>query len=253
LHAERRAALHAERRAALHAERRAALHAERRAALHTERRAALHTERRAALHAERRAALHIECGAPTRQRAALAPWERAHWYWRIPAPAPPTFAGAPERGMGQAGKTAPSLKPSGSAPARPFGSVGRWLAWRGLAWRGLAGDAGAASVFVCVVLAGLIGMTLVVAQVGAVVVARHRAQGAADLAALGAAVVLVEGAEAGCGEAGEIAARMGARVRRCAVAQWDVVVEVEANVPAGVFGVRTVRASARAGPVEENG
>ncbi|MGY0502752.1 Rv3654c family TadE-like protein [Nocardia sp. FBN12] len=124
---------------------------------------------------------------------------------------------------------------------------------RGSTRRALAGDGGGATVFVCVVLAALICFTLVVAQVGAVVVARHRAQGAADLGALGAAVVLVEGAEAGCAEAGEVARRMGVRVRRCLVAQWDVVVDVEANVSAGVFGVRTVRASARAGPVEENG
>ncbi|WP_371852051.1 Rv3654c family TadE-like protein [Nocardia salmonicida] len=119
-------------------------------------------------------------------------------------------------------------------------------------WRGLAGDAGGATVFVCVALAGLICLTLSVGQVGGVVVARHRAQGAADLGALAAAGVLAEGAESGCGEAGEIARRMRVRVRRCVVAQWDVVVEVEANVSAGVFGMRTVRASARAGPAEEN-
>lgn len=117
----------------------------------------------------------------------------------------------------------------------------------------MAGDGGGATVFVCVALAALICFTLVVAQVGAVVVARHRAQGAADLGALGAAAVLAEGAEVGCAEAGEIARRMGVRVRRCVVVQWDVVVDVEANVSAGVFGARTVRASARAGPVDENG
>ncbi len=107
-------------------------------------------------------------------------------------------------------------------------------------------------MFVCVALAALICFTLVIAQVGAVVVARHRAQGAADLGALAAAVVLVEGADAGCAQAGEVARRMAAEVRRCVVAQWDVVVDVEANVSAGVFGARTVRACARAGPVEEN-
>ncbi|MFD6455746.1 Rv3654c family TadE-like protein [Nocardia sp. NPDC060220] len=101
-------------------------------------------------------------------------------------------------------------------------------------------------------LAGLICLTLLVGQVGVAVVARHRAQGAADLGALAAAGLLAESAETACGEAGEIARRMGVRVRRCSVAQWDVVVDVEANVSAGVFGMRTVQASARAGPVEEN-
>ena len=118
-------------------------------------------------------------------------------------------------------------------------------------WCGLAADGGGATAFVCVALAGLVCLTLLVAQVCGVVVARHRAQGAADLGALAAAGLLAQGAEAGCEEAGEIARRMGVRVRRCSVAQWDVVVDVEANVSVGVLGVRTVRASARAGPVEE--
>ncbi|WP_371856011.1 Rv3654c family TadE-like protein [Nocardia alba] len=130
--------------------------------------------------------------------------------------------------------------------ATPCGSTGRRSSWRGL-----ARDEGGATAFVCVALAGLICLTLMVSQVGAVVVARHRAQGAADLGALAAAGALAQGAELGCAEADEIARRMEVRVRRCSVAQWDVVVDVEANVTAGVFGVRTVRASARAGPVEE--
>ncbi|MFC9476962.1 Rv3654c family TadE-like protein [Nocardia sp. NPDC056952] len=119
-------------------------------------------------------------------------------------------------------------------------------------WSRSKADGGGATAFVCVALAGLICLTLLVGQVGVAVVARHRAEGAADLGALAAAGLLAQSAEAGCGEAGEIARRMGVRVRRCSVAQWDVVVDVEANVSAGVFGMRTVRASARAGPVEEN-
>lgn len=119
-------------------------------------------------------------------------------------------------------------------------------------WSRSKADGGGATAFVCVALAGLICLTVLVGQVGVAVVARHRAQGAADLGALAAAGLLAQSAEAGCAEAGEIARRMGVRVRRCSVAQWDVVVDVEANVSAGVFGMRTVRASARAGPVEEN-
>ncbi|MFC4124271.1 Rv3654c family TadE-like protein [Nocardia rhizosphaerae] len=117
----------------------------------------------------------------------------------------------------------------------------------------LAADAGGATVFACVALAGLLGLTLVIGQVGAVVVARHRAQAAADLGALAAASVLTEGADVGCAEAGEVARRMAVRVRRCAVEQWDVVVVVAADTSFGVFGVRTVSAAARAGPVEESG
>ncbi|MEU4597679.1 Rv3654c family TadE-like protein [Nocardia sp. NPDC023988] len=115
------------------------------------------------------------------------------------------------------------------------------------------GDQGGATVFACVALAGLICSTLMVGQVGAVVVARHRVQAAADLGALAAAGALVEGAEVGCAEAGDVARRMGARVSRCEVAQWDAVVTVERQVGLGVFGVRSVVGAARAGPVEESG
>ncbi|MGW0328806.1 Rv3654c family TadE-like protein [Nocardia sp. NPDC003183] len=128
---------------------------------------------------------------------------------------------------------------------KPYGSKDRRSSW-------FTADGGGATAFVCVALAGLICLTLLVGQVGVAVVARHRAQGAADLGALAAAGLLAESAETACGEAGEIARRMGVRVRRCSVAQWDVVVDVEVNVSAGVFGMRTVQASARAGPVEEN-
>ncbi|MGW6729877.1 Rv3654c family TadE-like protein [Nocardia sp. NPDC055029] len=118
--------------------------------------------------------------------------------------------------------------------------------------RRLARDAGGATAFACLALAGLIALTMVIGQMGVVVVARHRAQAAADLGALGAASVLAEGAEAACAEAVEVARRMGERVRRCTVAQWDVVVAVEANASFGVFGVRTVSAAARAGPVADS-
>ncbi|MGW5455556.1 Rv3654c family TadE-like protein [Nocardia sp. NPDC003979] len=115
------------------------------------------------------------------------------------------------------------------------------------------GDQGGATAFACVALAGLICSTLMVGQVGAVVVARHRVQAAADLGALAAAGALVEGAEVGCAEAGDVARRMGARVSRCEVEQWDAVVTVERQVGLGVFGVRSVVGAARAGPVEESG
>lgn len=114
-------------------------------------------------------------------------------------------------------------------------------------------DRGGATAFACFALAGLIVATLLVGHVGSVVAARHRAQAAADLGALAAAGRLVEGADAGCAAAGEVAGRMGAAVGRCAVEQWDVVVAVRAEVSFGVFGMRTVAATARAGPVDESG
>ncbi|MFI6997195.1 Rv3654c family TadE-like protein [Nocardia sp. NPDC050175] len=115
----------------------------------------------------------------------------------------------------------------------------------------LRGDAGAATVFACLALAGLIAGTLMVGQVGVVVVTRHRAQAAADLAALAAAGALAEGGDAGCAEAGAVARRMAVRMEACEVAEWDATVIVNRNVPMGLLGVRMVRAVARAGPVED--
>jgi secretion/DNA translocation related TadE-like protein len=115
----------------------------------------------------------------------------------------------------------------------------------------MSGDEGLATVFACLALVALIGVTLLIAQVGAVVVARHRAQAAADMAALAAAGALVGGVDAACGEAIAVAHRMGTRIRECDGADWDAIVTVERNVPIGLYGVHAVRASARAGPVEE--
>ncbi|WP_328821053.1 Rv3654c family TadE-like protein [Nocardia sp. CY41] len=115
----------------------------------------------------------------------------------------------------------------------------------------VSGDEGVATVFVCLALVALIGVTLLLAQVGVVVVARHRAQAAADMAALAAAGALVEGVDAACAEADGVARWMGTRIRVCEAAEWDATVTVERNVPIGLYGDRVVRASARAGPVEE--
>ncbi|WP_228783580.1 Rv3654c family TadE-like protein [Nocardia cyriacigeorgica] len=115
----------------------------------------------------------------------------------------------------------------------------------------MRGEAGAATVFTALALAALLGMTVLVGQVGAGVVARHRAQAAADLAALAAAGALVYGEGDACKEGGEVARRMRMTIRGCEVVEWDVVVTVEGKVPMGLLGDRTVRALARAGPVEE--
>ncbi|MFE7744030.1 Rv3654c family TadE-like protein [Nocardia sp. NPDC057455] len=117
-------------------------------------------------------------------------------------------------------------------------------------WHRASGEDGLATVFTCLALVALIGLTLLIAQVGIVVVARHRAQAAADMAALAAAGALVEGVEAGCAEAHEVARRMGARIRLCEAAEWDATVAVERNVPIGLYGDCVVQASARAGPAE---
>lgn len=115
---------------------------------------------------------------------------------------------------------------------------------------GRGGDSGAASVLACLALAGLIAVTSLLVNVGAVVVARHRAQAGADLGALAAAGALDAGTEAACGRAVVVVRRMSGTVSSCEAAGWEVTVSVERNVSIGVLGTRTVRASARAGPVQ---
>ncbi|MBW0012291.1 MAG: flp pilus-assembly TadE/G-like family protein [Mycobacterium sp.] len=82
------------------------------------------------------------------------------------------------------------------------------------------------------------------AYLGAVVVARHRAQAAADLAALAAAGRLPSGAAGACDLATAVARKMGADDARCAVDGLDVVVTVRVAVGFG----SVARAAARAGP-----
>jgi len=96
-------------------------------------------------------------------------------------------------------------------------------------------------------VAALLWVTVAGACLGAAVVARHRAQAAADLAALAAAARLPAGATGACARATAVARRMGAAAARCEVDGLDVVVTVDVAVGwAGPIG--TARAAARAGP-----
>jgi len=109
-------------------------------------------------------------------------------------------------------------------------------------------ESGGATVFACFALTGLVAVTAVLVQVGGAVAARHRAQGAADLAALAAAQALTGGDESACAAATSLARRMQAEVSECTVDGWDVVVSTAVAGPMLVSG--PARAVARAGPVE---
>lgn len=102
------------------------------------------------------------------------------------------------------------------------------------------------------VIATLAAVLVAVLYVGAAVVARHRAQSAADLGALAAASAHVSGRGDACEVAGErVADQDGSpSVAECAIDGEDVVVRVVIRVRLGVLGVRDAYAVARAGPVE---
>jgi secretion/DNA translocation related TadE-like protein len=86
------------------------------------------------------------------------------------------------------------------------------------------------------------------AYLGSAVVARHRAQAAADLAALAAAARLAAGPEAACARAKAVAGQMRVSTTGCDVDDLDVVVTVDVRLAVGGWG--SARAAARAGPAE---
>jgi secretion/DNA translocation related TadE-like protein len=94
----------------------------------------------------------------------------------------------------------------------------------------------------------LLSVTGGCACLGAAVVARHRAQAAADLAALAAAARVPAGAESACAQANALARAMRVSTAGCAVDDLDVVVTVEVGLAVGRWGI--ARAVARAGPAE---
>ena len=95
-------------------------------------------------------------------------------------------------------------------------------------------------------VAALLSITGGGVYLGAAVVARHRAQAAADLAALAAAARLAAGPETACAQAKAVAREMRGSTIGCTVDDLDVVVTIE--VPLAVGGWSAARAAARAGP-----
>ncbi|MFJ3939182.1 Rv3654c family TadE-like protein [Streptomyces parvus] len=125
------------------------------------------------------------------------------------------------------------------------GRAGGW-GWGvlGRSWgSGDGADRGVATVWAAVTVAGLCTVFAVVLALGQAVAARHRAGGAADLAALAAADRALEGAAAACEAARRVALAQDAVVVRCAVE--GEVADVTARSGFGPY-LPTVRA--RAGP-----
>lgn len=107
-------------------------------------------------------------------------------------------------------------------------------------------ESGAATVLAAFLVAALVALSVGAIQVGAAVIARHRAQSAADLAALAGASRLPSGPDTACRLARSIGSAMGATVGGCEVDRLDVVVTCTVRLVAGFGG--EARAVARAGP-----
>ena len=111
-----------------------------------------------------------------------------------------------------------------------------------------ARDGGSAVVWVLGIGMVFVLIAVVMATAGAAAVARHRAQAAADLAALAGALRASEGAPTACQRAADVSAQNGARLIECRLDGLDVVVAVEV-APALLSGVGAARGAARAGPI----
>ncbi|WP_254878593.1 Rv3654c family TadE-like protein [Streptomyces sp. NA04227] len=109
--------------------------------------------------------------------------------------------------------------------------------------RGPCRDLGSATVWVVAALASLCVVCGAFLWMGQAVLSRHRAAGAADLAALAAADHAGEGRKAACERAARVAGAQGARLVRCAIAGEVSDVSVAAGMRPFVAEVR-----ARAGP-----
>ena len=111
-------------------------------------------------------------------------------------------------------------------------------------------DRGSATIWAAA-LAGLVWVGSSAAGLyGSAVMARHRAETAADLAALAAAVHVPDGRSGACAVGARIAGDNGATLRSCEVAGDEVEVVVSRRVSLGGLGTFASVARARAGPVE---
>ena len=112
-------------------------------------------------------------------------------------------------------------------------------------------DRGSATLVAVGFIAVIVLLTVGAGEYAAVVIARHRSQAAADLAALAAAGAVPGGRAAACARAGEIVSAMRASLVRCNIDDLDAVVTV--NVPVALRvpwlgSAGPAQSSARAGP-----
>jgi secretion/DNA translocation related TadE-like protein len=103
-------------------------------------------------------------------------------------------------------------------------------------------------------LAGLVWLGASAAVLyGTAVSGRHRAEAAADLAALAAAVHVPDGAASACAVGARIAVDNGGSLSSCEVVGDEVEVVVSRRLRVGGLGAFAAVARARAGPVEPGG
>lgn len=108
-------------------------------------------------------------------------------------------------------------------------------------------DAGIATVFAALAAALLLIVTGTALHLGAAVLARHRAESAADLAALAGAVHALAVPEEVCAAADRVASANGATLTSCEQVGLYVLIQVQVTVPLGALSGQA-NGRARAGP-----
>jgi secretion/DNA translocation related TadE-like protein len=110
-------------------------------------------------------------------------------------------------------------------------------------------DRGIATIWAAGGMAVVLAMMVFGVHLGAAASSRHRAEAAADLAALAAASHAGDAEPAACAYAARVADGMAARLVSCRLAGWEATVEMEVAPPLSLGGWGVARGRARAGPV----
>ena len=137
---------------------------------------------------------------------------------------------------GERDRRAPARRgPDRRSPARPQSDE-----------RELHPESGVATVFACLCICLLIGVTALGVHLGGAVLGRQRAEIAADLGALAGAMRVLQGADAACARARAVVTSNGGIMTSCRTDGLDVLLEVRTHLAA--WG-DDASARARAGPV----
>jgi secretion/DNA translocation related TadE-like protein len=107
-----------------------------------------------------------------------------------------------------------------------------------------------ATVWAAAAVAVLLALAMFGVDLGAAASLRHRAEAAADLAALAAAGHATGGERVACAYAARVAEGMSTRLRSCRLTGWEAFVEMVADGPIAPLPNGTVSARAHAGPAE---
>ena len=114
----------------------------------------------------------------------------------------------------------------------------------------LDGDSGVATIWAAGAVTVLVAMLVFGLHLAAATSGQHRAEAAADLAALAAASHAVDGEPVACAYAARVVRGMTARLISCRVQGWDALVETAVTLALAPAGTGESRGRARAGPAQ---